>query len=183
MSPSGCWGCRAVWRPRTGLKSRNAWKKCPHHHQHPSCAGFHQSPGLFQTPDNTKTQVSVINKSWKTHIPQYVFIFSATSSNFLRKAHEVVTAESRRDLWLVAGRLSVAIMACPSSSSSNKSHSQHQVEEPFFKGSLCFVLSLSCPLLLLLLVICVTYIYLCLTTFLRYVAAKKILNELMKNKC
>lgn len=166
MSPSGCRGCRAVWRPRTGLKSRNAWKKCPHHHQHPSCAGFHQSPGLFQSPDNTKTQVSVINKSWKTHIPQYVFIFSATSSNFLREAHEVVTAESRRDLWLVADRLSVAIMACPSSSSSNKSHSQHH----------------ACPLLLLLLLICVTYIYLCLTTFLRYVAAKKILNELMKNK-
>lgn len=45
-SPSGCWEGRAVWWLLTGLSSRNAWKRCPRRHLHPSSAGSHQIPGL-----------------------------------------------------------------------------------------------------------------------------------------
>lgn len=97
MNPSGCSGCRAVWRPRTGLKSRNAWKRCPHHHRHPSCAGFPRSLGLFQTPDNIKTQVSVIKKELKTNIPRHVLRFSTTVGIFSMK---MSLAREEEDRWI-----------------------------------------------------------------------------------
>lgn len=55
-SPSGHQGCCAARWLRIGLRSRNAWRRCPRRHLHPSSAGFHSVPGPIRCPVNTPAQ-------------------------------------------------------------------------------------------------------------------------------